>query len=165
MVTVSSRLAPHRQGRAELGGAGRHFFQGKPALEAPSSEAACPYVGCCQRLLRVVQQGENVAALKLLAASKKVQLDDKPESANVRAEGFRQSNRGGGRTPRGEKIVDDDDALALLYGVFVNFEHVAAVFQLVLQPLGGSREFAGFAHRDEAGIQPVGNGGAKNESA
>src|SRR6185312_3576747 len=65
----------------------------------------------------------------------------------------------------GQQVVDDDDALAGLDGVEMDFEGVGAVFEVVVDAGGGGGELSGLAHRNESGVEAVGQGGAEDEAA
>jgi len=55
--------------------------------------------------------------------------------------------------------------LAGLYGVGVDFERIAAVFELVGDGHGFRGEFFGFANGDETGVEAIGEGGREDEAA
>ena len=65
----------------------------------------------------------------------------------------------------GQEVVYEEDPLAGLDGVFVDFEGVGAVFEVVAlrDDLGG--ELFGLADGDEAGVEAVGDGGGEDEAA
>src|SRR5271155_1146298 len=66
---------------------------------------------------------------------------------------------------RGEQIVAKQHGLAGLDGVFVEFELVGAVFELVSD--GGSfpGKLFGFAHGNETGAEAIGERGSEDEAA
>src|SRR6185312_14139577 len=65
---------------------------------------------------------------------------------------------------RGEQVIHNDHALPAADGVFVDLQGVIAIFKLVSPFHGFSGQLAGLADGDEAGVQPVGQGGAKDET-
>src|SRR5258708_29336493 len=107
-------------------------------------------------LLIVVQKGEDVSSLELVASMQEVEFHDKPQTSNIGTQRLSECYRGGRSSTGGEKIVDNDHALAFLNRVFMDLKSVAAVFQIVFDPGGGRGQLAGFANRDEPGVQTIG---------
>src|SRR5271166_6101132 len=63
------------------------------------------------------------------------------------------------------QIVNDEDALSWLDGVFMHFDDVRAVFELVVLPDGAPRKLAFLADRNEARVEPVRYRAAYDETA
>src|ERR1035441_8452476 len=112
----------------------------------------------------VVQQREHVVALELVAAFEAVQFDHKSQATDFGAQRFRHRGGGAGGAAGGQQIVADDDALARLDRILVDLQRVVAVLQFVLPLHNVSRQLLGFAHRNEACVQAVGQRRPKDES-
>src|SRR5512142_1602549 len=82
-------------------------------------------------LLVVMQQGEDVLALELVAALEEVEFDDEAEAADLGVELLGEVDGGVGGTAGGQQVVHDDDALPALDGVLMHLEGVGAVLQRV----------------------------------
>ena len=78
---------------------------------------------------------------------------------------FHQLGRGQGGAAGGQQVIDDQDFLAGLDAVLVDFQGVAAVFQGVLFADGPGRQLARLARRDETAAQLVGQHAAEDEAA
>src|SRR5262249_8260100 len=59
------------------------------------------------------------------------------------------------RTGR-DDVVNDENLLAGLHAIGLHLEKILSVFLLVARRLGGARQLALLAHRDEASAQPEG---------
>lgn len=68
-----------------------------------------------------MEQREDVVTLKFVAAVQKIEFDDKSQTHDFRATGSGQFSRSFGGATRGQQVVHDDDALAFLNGIGVNF--------------------------------------------
>src|SRR6266540_309401 len=55
-----------------------------------------------------------------------------------------------GRAPRGDQVIDNDDALSWLDGIPMNLQAVRPVFQLVCRSMRRGRQFSRFPHRNES---------------
>src|SRR5208282_2528009 len=72
---------------------------------------------------------------------------------------------GGGGAAGGEEVVANDDTLAGLDGVFVDFEGVGAVFQSIGDGGGFGGELLGLSNGNETGVEAIGQSGSENEAA
>jgi hypothetical protein len=104
----------------------------------------------------VVQQGEDVVARQPFPSLQKIQFHYECEAGDFAAEAFGELRGGDGGASGGEKIVDDEDALAFLDGVLVDLKSVGAVFEVIADLGGGGGEFAGLADGNESGVEAVG---------
>jgi len=112
-----------------------------------------------------VQEAEDFEAGELGAALEEVEFDSEADTDNFSAEFFYELHRRLHRAAGGEEVVDDEDALAGLDGVEMDFEGVGAVLEVVADFGRGGGEFFGLADRDEAGVEAVGERGAEDEAA
>jgi hypothetical protein len=78
------------------------------------------------------------------------QIYDEAGRDHVGADLAQQFYRTLGGTPGRDQIVDQDDALAGMYGVGVHLHFIEAVFQRIGDPHGGVRQFSLFPDRHEA---------------
>src|SRR5580704_17662974 len=101
-------------------------------------------------LLVVLNEGEDVDAVQFFAAVEEGELDGEGGAFDDASELLDELDGGGGGATGGEKIVADDDALAMLYGVFVNLERVRAVLERVGDAGGFGGEFFRLSNRDES---------------
>src|SRR5258707_11172333 len=116
-------------------------------------------------LLVIVQQRKHFRPFKFFAAVEEVQFHDKTQSSNFCAQRLGQLQAGVGGAAGGQQVVHDDYFLAGLDSVFVDLQRVNAVFQLIT-PLGGfCRQLARLADGNETGVQTIGQGRAKDETA
>lgn len=115
--------------------------------------------------LVVLNQGEDVDAVEFFAAVEEGELDGEGGALDGATELLDEFDGGGGSASGGKEVVADDDALAGLDGVFMNFERVGAVLEGVGDAGGFGGEFLGLAHGDEAGAEAVGEGGGEDEAA
>ena len=69
----------------------------------------------------VVEEGEDVVALKFVATVEKIEFDYKSQTHDFRATGGGEFGGGFGGATGGQQVVHDDDALAFLDGIGVNF--------------------------------------------
>jgi len=116
-------------------------------------------------LFVVVEQAEDVVLLEAVAAFEEVEFDGEGEAGDFSAELLDELDGGLHGAAGGEQVVDEDDALAALDGVEVNFEDVGAVFEIVSDAGDGRGKLAGLAHGDKAGVEAIGEGGAEDEAA
>src|SRR3954469_8847755 len=98
------------------------------------------------------------------AAGPRDQLDKKHERGPRAAEPLHHISSGARRPASREQIVDDEDPLAGRHRVLVHLERVRSVLEIVGRAHARRRQLAGFAHRREAGANPIGDGGAENEA-
>ena len=116
-------------------------------------------------LLVVVEQAEDVVLGEAFAAAEEVEFDGEGEAGDFAAELFDELDGGFHGAAGGEQVVDEQDALAGLDGVEVDFERVGAVFEIVGDAGYRCGQLARLADGDEAGIEAVGERGAEDESA
>src|SRR6267142_1803824 len=116
-------------------------------------------------LLVVLNQREDVDAGEFFTAVEEGKLDGEGCAFDDAAELLDELHSSGGGASSGKQIVADDDALAGFHGVFVNFERVRAVLQRVGNAGGLGGELLWLANGNEAGAEPVGQGGGENEAA
>jgi hypothetical protein len=116
-------------------------------------------------LLVVVEQAEDVLFGEAFAAAEEVEFDSEGQAGDYAAELLDQLEGCFHGAAGGEQVVDEQDALAGLDGVEVDFEGVGAVFEVVGDAGDGRGELARLAHGDEAGVEAVGERGAEDESA
>ena len=112
-----------------------------------------------------MEQAEDVVFLEAVAAFEKVEFHGEGKAGDLSAELLDEFHGRFHGAAGGEEVVDEHDSLAGLDGVLVDFQRVGTVLQVVSHAGDGRRELAGLADRDEAGVEPVGESGAKDEAA
>src|SRR5256885_11846858 len=112
----------------------------------------------------VVEQREHVNAGQLLAAFEEVEFNYEGQTGDIAANRFHQLHASSGSAASGEQVVDDDDALPALDGVFVDLKGIGAVFEVVGELGDFRRQFLRLAHGYEAGIQAIGERRAEDEA-
>ena len=122
-------------------------------------------LGACLSLFVIVQEAENVVLPELGSAFEEVEFDGEADAGDFAAELANELDGGLHGAAGGEEIVDDNDALAGLDGVEVDFEGVGAVFQVVVDAGDGGGELFGLADGDEARVEAVGERRAEDETA
>src|SRR5579859_1021989 len=115
-------------------------------------------------LFVVVQQREDLRAVKPLSSFEKVQLHHKAQAHDLRAQRFSQLHAGIRGAAGGQKVVHDHHALAWFDGIFVDLQSVGAVLELVAPFDRLRRELAGLADRHKAGVQTISQRRTKNET-
>jgi hypothetical protein len=98
-------------------------------------------------------------------AAKLRQIDDERRTDDVALQVPDQLRRRDRRSPRRYKIIDNQDALAFLHRICVDFDSVGAILERILLPDRLPRQLALFADRHEPAAQSVGDSTAKNKSA
>jgi len=116
-------------------------------------------------LLVILNQRKNIEAGEFSAAVEEREFDGESGAFDFSAEFFDELGGGEGGAASGEKVVADEDALAGLDSVFVDFEGIGAVFERVRHADGFCGKFFRFANGNEAGAETVGERGSKNKSA
>ncbi len=81
------------------------------------------------------------------------------------AEFAHQSGGGRGGAAGSQQVVTDENFLAGLHGVLMDFESVGAVLELVRDARRFRRQLFRFSHGDKTRAEPVRQRGSKNESA
>ncbi len=76
----------------------------------------------------------------------------KPTSQDLRVQFFHQRDGGGGRTARGEQVINEQHARAGLERVNVHRDRRRAVFERVILLVRFVGQLAFFADGDEAGL-------------
>ena len=74
-----------------------------------------------------------------LTAVQEAELDEDAGSDHGRSEAANERERSGGRSPRGQHIVDDQDAIVFGERVVMNFQDATAIFERVFVPPGLER--------------------------
>ena len=116
-------------------------------------------------LLVVVEEAEDVVVREARASVEEVELDGESQADDFSAQLFDELDGGLHGAAGGEEVVDEDDALAGLDGVEMDFEGVGAVFQIVRDASDGGGKLFRLAYGDEAGIEAVSERGTKDEAA
>jgi hypothetical protein len=116
-------------------------------------------------LLVVVEQAEDVVVFEAVAAFEEVEFDGEGEAGDLAAQLLDELYRCFHGAAGGEEIVDEDDALAGLDGIHMDLEGVGTVLEVVGDSGHWGGKLARLAHRNEAGIEAVREGGAEDESA
>src|SRR6202011_5566096 len=111
-----------------------------------------------------MQQAEDVILRKLRPALQEVQLDRKRKPSNMPAKLPHQLNRSLHRATRGQQIVYDDHTLTRLHRIQMDLERVRAVLEVVVHAGRLSRKLLRLAHRNEAGVQTVGQRRPEDEA-
>ena len=83
-------------------------------------------------------------------ALKELKLDQEREGANGSTAAAHQSLRRGGRPTGGYDVVVHKDDVSFVDGVFMDFDRVRAVFEVIRLRDGAVWEFAPFPNRNEA---------------
>ena len=112
-----------------------------------------------------MKQAEDVVLGELCAALKEVELNGEAEAGDNASELTHELDGGLHGSAGGEKVIDDDDPLAGLDCVEVDFERVGAVFEVVVHAGALRGKLLWLAHGDEACVQTVCDGWAKDEAA
>jgi hypothetical protein len=102
--------------------------------------------------------------IEFLAAVEKGELDEEGGGHDVGVEGLEEFDRCRGRSARGEEVIDEQDVLAGLYGVFVNFHDSFAIFKGVGHRASGPRELSFLADRDKPGPEDLRHARGENEA-
>src|SRR5229473_3669949 len=116
-------------------------------------------------LFIVLNQREGIDAVQFFPAVEEGKLDGEGGAFDGAAELLDELGGGSGGAAGGEQVVTNDYALAGFDGVFVDFKGVCAVFQGIRDAGGFGGEFLRLSNGDETGVEPVGQGGSKNEAA
>ena len=87
---------------------------------------------------------------ELLTPSEEFQLDDKCRACHLSADFLHQTDRRGGRSTSGQKVVHHQDSLSWLESVPVNLQGVVAVFQSIAFTHRFPGKLPGFASRHES---------------
>src|SRR5260370_13305143 len=82
----------------------------------------------------IVQQREHIVPAEFLAPFQEVQFNHKRQSGNFRAQAAGELRRRGSGSAGGQQVVHDQDALALSDGIFVDFQLIAAILQVIADP-------------------------------
>ena len=112
----------------------------------------------------IMQQAEDVVIGEPLPTLEKVKLNGEGQPGDVSPELSHQLHGRFHRPARGQQVVHQDNVLTRLDGVQVNFERVRPILQIVGDAGRRSRQLARLAHRNEAGVQTVGQRGTEDES-
>src|SRR5208282_262858 len=116
-------------------------------------------------LFVVGNQGEDIQAGKFGTAVQEGELHREGRAFHDAAERADQLDRGGSRTAGGQQIVAEKHALAFLDGIFVDFERVCAVLQVIGYFCGLGGKLFRLANRDESRVEAIGESGSQNKSA
>src|ERR1039458_664118 len=116
-------------------------------------------------LLIVMEQAEDVVVLEPLAALQEVELHGKGQPGDFPTQLLHQLDGGLHGAAGGQQVIDEHDTLAALNGVKMNLQAVGAVLHVVGDASHGSRQLARLAHGHKPGIEPIGQGRPKDESA
>ena len=92
------------------------------------------------------------------------EFDDESKAHDLATGQTHQLTAGFGGATGGQQIIDDQDPGGILKAIGVDFQTIAAIFQLVVHPMYLARQFAGFAHGYEPQAQGRGQAGAHDES-
>src|SRR5271169_2727243 len=102
---------------------------------------------------------------ELGAAVEEGEFDGESCAGYFTAELLDQLDGGCRSAARGEQIIAKQHGLARLDGVFVEFELVGAVFELVSDGGSFTGQLFGFAHGNETGAEAIGERGSEDEAA
>src|SRR5205807_10037813 len=69
-----------------------------------------------------------------------------------------------GRASRRKHVIHDQDALAGLDRILVNFEDIGAVLERIFHAFAGSRQFLRFPYRNKPDAERVGESGSENKA-
>src|SRR5580698_1759410 len=124
---------------------------------------------CCSSysgtLFVILQQRKHMDAGELGAAVEEREFDGEGCPRYFAPELLDELDGGCGGAAGCEQIVAKQDSLARLDRVFVKFKLVGAVFQLIGDRGSFAGKLFGFAHRNEAGAEAIGERGGKDEAA
>ncbi len=112
-----------------------------------------------------MEQGENVASGKFIAAVEKTKFDDERQSGYFAVGHLNELGDSSSGASRGQNIVDNQHVLTSLNGVSVHFESVSAVFQRVFDRMDLVRKLFRFAYRHETSTESVGHGRGEEVAA
>ena len=101
---------------------------------------------------------------ELFATAKKGQLDDERTRHDLATEALDEIDDGLGGASRGKQIVGDENPMTRSDGVFVDFQDVGAVLEIVFDTLGLGRKLPGLPNRHETGAESVRQRWSENES-
>src|SRR5260370_8644467 len=110
-----------------------------------------------------MDQGEDVEAVQFFAAVEESELDGEGGAFDRAAELLDEFGGGGGGAAGGEQVVANDDALARLDGVFVDFERVCAVLQGIRDAGGFSGELVPLSNGNETGAKLQSHPASQNQ--
>jgi chaperonin GroES len=113
----------------------------------------------------VFQHGAHVVRRQARPAVEEAQLDQNRDAHDLAAEVGHEIAAGFHGAARGQKIVNHQNAMMVGQGVSVDFQRVVAVFEGIGAGLAVVGQLAGFADRDEPGVQRLGDGNAEDEPA
>ena len=112
-----------------------------------------------------MEQAEDVVLREAVAALQEVQLDGEGQSGDFAAQLLHELDGGFHRAAGSQQVIDQHYALSGLNGVQVNLQRVGAVLQIIGHARDGRGQFVRLAHGHKAGVEPVGQGGAKDKAA
>src|SRR4051812_5302434 len=112
----------------------------------------------------VLDDARDAPAVEAIPTLEEVELDEERQTDDVALQPLDELDRALDGAAGREEVVDDEDLLPRLDRVAVDLERVRAVLEGVLHGDRLRRQLAQLAHRDEAGIQLVGHGGAEDEA-
>src|SRR5262245_59228437 len=118
-----------------------------------------------RHLLVIVQERKDFRIFELLAPVQEIKFHHEGQPGNLCAQRFGQLYAGVGGTAGGQQVVYDNHLLPGLDGIFMDLQRIQAVFQLIAPLDSLRRKFAGFADRNKAGVQTVGQSRTKDETA
>src|SRR4029077_13569043 len=116
-------------------------------------------------LFVVLDQREDIEAVQFFTPAEKSELDGEGPAFDDTAELPDELGGCSGRAAGGEQVVANDDALARLDGVFVDFESVRAVFQGIRDADSFGGELLWLSNGNKTCAKPVRQSGSKNEAA
>lgn len=112
-----------------------------------------------------MEKTEDVVFGELLASFEEVEFDGEGEARDLCSELFHELDGGLHGATGGEQVVYDDDALAGLDGVEVDFKRVGAVLEVVGDLCRGGRQLLRLADGNKACIEAVGHSWPEDEAA
>lgn len=112
-----------------------------------------------------MDERKDVEAVEFGAAFQECEFDGEGSAFDPASEFFDQLGCGSGSSPGGEEIIANNDALAGLDGVFVDFERVGAVFESVGNAGGFGGKLFRLAYGHKTRAKAVSQSRGKNEAA
>jgi hypothetical protein len=114
----------------------------------------------------VGEQGVDRAfASEFFASVEEGEFDEEDGGENFTAELFNEFERCGSSAASGQEIISEQHGLTGEHGILVDFDGGGAVFEVVAGAEGFPGQLAFFAHRNKAGVELLGDEGAKDEPA
>src|SRR5271166_4931871 len=147
-------------------------------LDSPAAGVSCDFdhlpfsprksvhgLALAQGSLVIMQKAEDIELREFLPALEKVELYGEGQAGDVAPQLLHQLYGRLHRAPRRQQVVHQDNILARLDGVEMNFERVRPILQIVGNAGRRSRQLSRLSYGDKSSVQAVGERRAEDEAA